>query len=59
MESLVRVQADYEAEVFQAYQPYTTTYGARLQSVHDGIRFAAVHEGLHPGYAMAMVKSIG
>ncbi|HRW75733.1 MAG: DinB family protein [Lewinellaceae bacterium] len=57
-ESLAGVQADYEAGVFQAYQPYTTTYGARLQSVDDAIRFAPVHEGLHLGYAMAMVKSI-
>lgn len=57
-DTLDRLSGDYEQGLFQVFQPYTTTYGIPLQSVDDAIRFAPVHEGLHLGYAMALLKSI-
>jgi len=45
-------------DVFTKYQSYTTTYGYPLNDINDAIRFFAVHDALHLGYAMAIRKLI-
>ncbi|MBK7341963.1 MAG: DinB family protein [Saprospiraceae bacterium] len=57
-QTLQQVSQDYNAGLFREYKPYTTTYGYSLNNVDDAIRFAPVHEGLHYGYAMALIRQI-
>ena len=40
------------------YDPYMTSYNFQLNSWEDAIQFNNVHEALHLGYVMAMVKSL-
>lgn len=51
-----RTQAAYEAEKFTAYNTYTTSYNATLNSIENAINFNNVHEGLHLGYMMALKR---
>lgn len=57
-QTLQQVSQDYNVGLFREYKPYTTTYGYSLNNVDDAIRFAPVHEGLHYGYAMALIRQI-
>lgn len=54
--TLDALEADYAAGVFKQFEPYTTGFGVHLASVEDAIRFTAVHEALHLGYAMALKR---
>ena len=56
MTTLDALEADYAAGKFQQFEPYTTGFGVHLTSVEDAIRFVAVHEALHLGYAMALKR---
>lgn len=56
--TLEQVEQDLQSGVFKEYKSYTTTYGVALSNVEDAIRFAPVHEGLHLGYAMAMIRQV-
>ncbi len=56
--TLEQVERDLQNGVFLEYKSYTTTYGVALSNVADAIRFAPVHEGLHLGYAMAMIRYV-
>lgn len=59
--SLLKVdnlKTDFTAGIFQAYQPYTTSYGVSLSNITEAIHFSAVHEGLHYGYALALKRAI-
>lgn len=51
-----QLEKDYNAGLFGNYNEYPTSYGVTLKSVEDAIAFNNVHEGLHFGYMMAMVK---
>jgi len=44
--------------VFGNYQPYETSYGYALNDIEDAVRFVAVHDALHLGYAMAIRKNL-
>jgi hypothetical protein len=52
------LENDLQGNVFVQYQPYTTSYGYILNNIEDAIRFFAVHDALHFGYAMAIRKKI-
>lgn len=52
-----QTRKDYFAERLSAYQPYNTSFGVRIETIEDAIRFNNVHESLHLGYVMAMRKS--
>ncbi|MCF8239410.1 MAG: DinB family protein [Saprospiraceae bacterium] len=56
--TLLQVESDYQQGVFEEYKSYKTTYGYELASIDDAIQFAPVHEGLHLGYAMAMLRKL-
>lgn len=49
---------DYGEGKFLQYEAYQTSYGPKLNCIEDAIRFNNVHEGLHLGYCMAMLKSL-
>jgi hypothetical protein len=44
--------------LFVNYQPYETSYGYALNNIEDAVRFVAVHDALHFGYAMAIRKNL-
>ncbi len=50
---------DYYDGLFTEYETYDTSYGIRLKTVEDAIRFNNLHESLHVGYIMALRKNIG
>lgn len=57
LDSTIRLtRADYFTDRLSDYQPYQTSFGIRLETIEDAIRFNNVHEGLHLGYIMAMRK---
>lgn len=49
---------DYTSGGFASYTPYTTSYGVALHTIEDAIRFVAVHDALHLGYAMALKRLV-
>lgn len=56
--TLEQLQKDFEAQRFQQYQEYTTSFGVTLSDIQEGVRFNAMHESLHLGYAMALRRVI-
>lgn len=54
--SVDQLEEDYNNGLFKKYSPYTTSYGVTLNSIEDAINFNNIHEGLHFGYMMAMVR---
>ena len=54
-----QLEKDYSEGVFKTFKTYTlSTSGGTLHKVEDAIAFNNFHEGLHLGYAMALVKAI-
>ena len=49
---------DMNANLFNNYTPYTTSFNVSLTSVDDAVKFLTMHEGLHLGYAMAIKRAI-
>jgi hypothetical protein len=47
---------DIEKEVFNNFNAYTTSFNVALNNIEDTIKFLAMHEGLHLGYAMALKR---
>ncbi|MEK6477371.1 DinB family protein [Catalinimonas sp. 4WD22] len=56
--TIEQLQQDFEAQRFQQYHEYTTSFGVTLSDIQEGIRFNAMHESLHLGYAMALRRVI-
>jgi hypothetical protein len=54
----VRLKKDYFAEDLSFFRPYETSFGIKLESIEDAIRFNNLHESLHLGYVMALSKNI-
>ena len=50
---------DYSNNKFKNYNPYTvSTTGNSLNNIEDALQFIAIHEGLHYGYVLALLKAI-
>jgi len=54
--SVDQLENDYNGGLFNQYSEYPTSYGVTLNSIEDAIQFNTVHEALHLGYMMSMVK---
>lgn len=54
----VQLKKDYNSEKLSYYKPYDTSFGIRLETIEDAIRFNNLHESLHLGYVMALIKNI-
>lgn len=54
----VRLRKDYFAENLSCFKPYETSFGIKLESIEDAIRFNNYHESLHLGYIMSLSKNI-
>ncbi len=50
------LEKDYEDELFQEYKLYTTSYNFTLTNIEEAIQFNNVHEALHLGACMAIIK---
>ncbi len=49
---------DYEAGKFQHFTKYETSFDITLGDIGDAVRFNNMHEGVHLGYVMAMLKNV-
>jgi hypothetical protein len=54
--TIEQTKEDYRFGVFSSFKEYSTSYGISLNSFEDAIQFNNIHESLHLGYMMAMVK---
>ena len=57
--TMQKTKVDYDKGVFKNYNPYTvSTTGNILNNVDEALQFVAIHEGLHYGYVLALLKAI-
>lgn len=57
--ALEKTEADYVNGVFKDYNAYTvSTTGNTLNNIDEALQFVAIHEGLHYGYVLALLKAI-
>lgn len=54
-----KTELDYANGVFKNYTPYTvSTTGNTLNNIEDALQFMSIHDGLHYGYVLALLKVI-
>ena len=51
-----QLEQDYNEGLFISYSDYKTSFGLTLSSIEEAISFNNIHEGMHFGYLMAMVR---
>ncbi len=57
--TLEKTKEDYEAGLFKSYNAYTvSTTGNTLNNIDEAMQFVAIHEGLHYGYVLALLKAL-
>ena len=49
---------DYQKELFSSYDPYATSYGAKLSTIEEAVSFNNVHEAMHLGYMKALHQKV-
>lgn len=59
LSTIEKTQLDYANGVFKNYNAYTvSTTGNTLNNIDEAIQFGAIHEGLHYGYVLALLKAV-
>ena len=53
-----KMLADFEEGKFTNFKEYPTSYGYILHNIEEAVTFNNIHEALHLGYAMALVKAL-
>ena len=57
--TLKKTEEDYKNGVFKTYNAYTvSTTGNTLNNIDEALQFILVHEGIHYGYVLALLKAI-
>ena len=57
--TIKKTKADYNNGLFQTYNEYkVSTTGNTLTNIDEALLFIAIHEGLHYGYVLALLKAI-
>lgn len=57
--TIEKTNEDYNVGVFKNYNSYTvSTSGNTLTNIEEALQFVAIHEGLHYGYVLALLKAI-
>lgn len=57
--TIEKTKEDYTKGLFKNYQEYTvSTTGNTLTNIDEAFQFILVHEGIHLGYVMALIRSI-
>lgn len=52
------LQEDFEAGIFTEYTAYETSTGFTIDSIESAIAFNNLHEGIHLGVILALVKLV-
>ncbi len=52
------LKEDFEAEIFDEFNEYETSTGFVLDSIETAIAFNNLHEGIHLGVIMALIKLV-
>jgi len=55
-DTVIRLENDMHDKVFKNYRKYPTQLGMVLHNFDEALVFNSMHESLHLGYAMAMLK---
>lgn len=53
-----KLNEDYNSKIFKSYIEYTTSVNVTLKSIEDGITFNILHEGIHLGVILQLLKFI-
>ncbi|KAB1067350.1 hypothetical protein F6U93_11235 [Tamlana haliotis] len=54
-----KTESDYNCGRFKDFNDYTvTTTGNTLHNINEALQFSAIHEGVHYGYILALLKVI-
>ena len=54
-----KIKEDYKSRVFKSYNAYTvSTTGNTLTNIEEALQFVSIHEALHYGYVLALLKAI-
>lgn len=57
--TIEHTKADFGSKVFSTFNEYTlSTTGNTLTNVSQAIQFSLVHEGMHAGYILALLKAL-
>lgn len=57
--TIEKTKEDYYDDIFENYNSYTvSTTGNTLSNIDEALQFVAIHEGLHYGYVLALLKAI-
>ena len=57
--TIEKTKTDYNNNIFKTYNTYTvSTTGNTLTNVAEALQFVVIHEGLHYGYVLALLKAI-
>lgn len=57
--TIKKTESDYSNGVFKNYNTYTvSTTGNTLSNIDEALQFVAIHDGLHYGYVLALLKAI-
>ena len=57
--TIEKTKEDYSNGLFKTYNEYTvSTTGNTLTNIDEALQFVAVHEGLHYGYVLALLKAV-
>jgi len=49
---------DFEAGIFKEFKEYSTSTGFTLHNIEEAIAFNNMHEGMHLGIIMALIKLV-
>ncbi|MEJ6792428.1 MAG: DinB family protein [Lacinutrix sp.] len=57
--TIEHTNADFSSKVFSTYNEYTlSTTGNTLTNVNQAIQFSLIHEGMHAGYILALLRAL-
>ena len=58
VDSVGKLEQDYNSGVFQNYTTYKTSAGFTLTSIDEALEFNLFHEGLHLGTVLSLLKIV-
>ncbi len=57
--TIKKTELNYNNGLFVNYTPYTvSTTGNTLNNIDDALHFLSIHDGIHYGYVLALLKAI-
>jgi hypothetical protein len=56
--TLEDIEKDYDAKLFQKFDPVVTRYNVDLNNIDEALAFIPFHDGLHIGYIMSLRKLV-